>query len=166
MARRIDYSARYLHPAERVYAALADADHWDARVTEMRKYSENRIEEFSVTDSGIDIVLHHVLPRSNLPDIAQAVMRNDLIITRRERYGRFEVTATGRYEASIPAGPGSLTGTMELSPTESGSVLKTTSEAKVNIPFVGGKLEELILTNLLDVFRNEAIVTAEWLGRP
>lgn len=100
----------------------------------MRKHSENRVEHFEVSDSGIELVLHHVLPRTDLPDIAQTVMRNDLIITRTESYSPFGDTVTGTYEASIPAGPGSLTGTMELFGTETGCTLRTSSEAKVHIP--------------------------------
>ncbi|WP_415394621.1 DUF2505 domain-containing protein [Rhodococcus globerulus] len=164
MARRIDYSARYQHSPEQVYEALTDRGYWDARVEEMRKHSENRVEHFEVSDSGIELVLHHVLPRTDLPDIAQTVMRNDLIITRTESYSPFGDTVTGTYEASIPAGPGSLTGTMELFGTETGCTLRTSSEAKVHIPFVGGRLEELMLTNLVDLFRTEAQVTATWLA--
>lgn len=132
---------------------------------EMRKYSDNRLEEFSADGSGIDVVLHHVLPLSALPDIARAVVKSDLVITRRERYGAFDTQATGRYEATIPAAPGSLTGTMELFSSDGGCTLRTTSEAKVNLPFVGGKLEDLMLANLVDVFTTEAAITADWLDR-
>ncbi|MCA1005975.1 DUF2505 domain-containing protein [Rhodococcus hoagii] len=165
MARRIDYSARFEHPAERVYAALRDADYWEARMEEMRKYSENHVESLEVTADGIDLVLHHVLPRKDLPDIAQTVMKKDLIITRKERYTAFGEPVTGTYEASIPGGPGSLTGTMELFTTDTGCTLRTTSEAKVFIPFVGGKIEQLMLVNLVDLFRTEAEVTASWLAQ-
>lgn len=165
MARRIDYSARFDHPAEKVYAALSDPDHWEARMEEMRKYSENHLESLKVTDDGIDLVLHHVLPRRDLPDIAQAVLKKDLVITRKERYTSFGEPVTGTYEASIPAGPGSLTGTMELFSTDTGCTLRTTSEAKVFLPFIGGKLEQLMLANLVDLFRNEAAITAAWLAQ-
>lgn len=165
MARRMDYSARFPHPAERVYAALRDPAHWEARMVEMRKYSQNHVESFEVTDSGIALVLHHILPRSELPEIARAVMKKDMVITRTESYGAFDGSATGRYEASIPAGPGSLTGVMELFSDDDGCTLRTTSEAKVNLPFVGGKLEELMLQNLVDLFRTEAEITAGWLAR-
>jgi hypothetical protein len=165
MARRVDYSARFEHPAEVVYAALGDADYWEARMEEMRKYSENHVESLAVTDDGIDLVLHHVLPRKDLPDIAQTVLKKDLIITRKEKYTPFGEPVTGTYEASIPGGPGSLTGTMELFSTDTGCTLRTTSEAKVFIPFVGGKLEQLMLVNLVDLFRTEAEVTASWLAR-
>ncbi|WFR73722.1 DUF2505 domain-containing protein [Prescottella defluvii] len=165
MARRIDYSARFEHPAEKVYAALSDRDYWEARMEEMRKYSENHVEILEVTDDGIDLVLHHVLPRKDLPDIAQTVLKKDLIITRREKYTPFGEPVTGTYEASIPAGPGSLTGTIELFTTDTGSTLRTSSEAKVYLPFVGGKLEQLMLVNLVDLFRTEAEVTAAWLAQ-
>ncbi|MEU5842447.1 DUF2505 domain-containing protein [Rhodococcus sp. NPDC047139] len=165
MARRIDYSARFVHPPERVYEALADPDHWEARMTEMRKYSENHVRELTASESGIVLVLHHVLPRADLPELARTVIKKDMIITRTETYGPFTDGATGTYQASIPGGPGSLRGTMELFAGEHGSTLRTTSEAKVHLPLVGGKLEELILTNLVDVFRAEAAVTADWLAR-
>ncbi|MDH6680426.1 hypothetical protein M2284_004655 [Rhodococcus sp. LBL1] len=165
MARRIDYSARFEHPAEKVYAALSDRDYWEARMEEMRKYSENHVETLEVTDDGIELVLHHVLPRKDLPDIAQTVLKKDLIITRREKYTPFGEPVTGTYEASIPAGPGSLTGTIELFTTDTGSTLRTSSEAKVYLPFVGGKLEQLMLVNLVDLFRTEAEVTAAWLAQ-
>ncbi len=46
-----------------------------------------------------------------------------------------------------------------------GCTLRTTSEAKVHLPFVGGKLEELMLQNLVELFRTEAEITADWLAR-
>ncbi|MBS9375722.1 DUF2505 domain-containing protein [Rhodococcus sp. B50] len=165
MARRIDYSARFPCSPERVYEALADPEHWEARMAEMRKYSENHVREFTTSESGIALVLHHVLPRSDLPEIARTVIKKDMVITRTETYGPFTDRATGTYQASIPGGPGSLTGTMELFADDHGATLRTTSEATVHIPFVGGKLEELILTNLVDVFRTEAAITADWLAR-
>ncbi|AOW93232.1 hypothetical protein BFN03_12835 [Rhodococcus sp. WMMA185] len=165
MARRIDYSARYKHTPEQVYSAFTDRDYWDARIEEMRKYSENHIEQFEVTDDGIAVVLHHILPRTSLPDIAQSVIKKDMVITRKEFYTPFGEPTTGTYEASIPAGPGSLTGNMKLFATDNGCTFRTTSEAKVYLPFIGGKLEQLMLVNLVDLFRTEAEVTEEWLSQ-
>ncbi|NLU85144.1 DUF2505 domain-containing protein [Rhodococcus sp. HNM0569] len=164
MARRIDYSARYTHAPEAVYEALSTRDYWEARIEEMRKYSENHVEHFEVTDDGIEIVLHHILPRTELPDVAQTVIKKDMVITRKEKYTAFDGESHGTYEASIPAGPGSLTGTMRLFRTDTGCTLRTSSEAKVYLPFVGGKLEQLMLVNLIDLFRTEAEITDTWLS--
>ncbi|MEV6428534.1 DUF2505 domain-containing protein [Nocardia sp. NPDC051463] len=165
MARRLDYSARYpLHTTKELYAALSNRDYWEARVTEMRKYSENEVVSHEVSDSGIEIVLHHILPREMLPEMAQAVMRKDMVITRKESYGPFnEDEVVGKYSASIPAGPGSLGGTIRVFPTDTGCTARFSSEAKVFIPMVGPRLEQLMLVNLVDLFRAEAEETVRWL---
>ncbi|MFQ6398422.1 DUF2505 domain-containing protein [Nocardia sp. KC 131] len=165
MARRLDYSARYpLHTTKELYAALSNRDYWEARVNEMRKYSDNEVVSHQVNDSGIEIVLHHILPREMLPEVAQAVMRKDMVITRKESYGLFnEEEIVGKYSASIPAGPGSLGGTIRLFATDTGCTARFSSEAKVFIPMVGPRLEQLMLVNLVDLFRAEAEETVRWL---
>ncbi|MBF6159731.1 DUF2505 domain-containing protein [Nocardia cyriacigeorgica] len=164
MARRLDYSARYpLHTTKELYAALSNRDYWEARMEEMRKYSPNEVISLESNDDGIEVVLHHILPRDTLPDIAQTVIRKDMVITRKESYGPFGPEVEGKYSASIPAGPGSLTGTMRLFPTETGCTMRFSSEAKVFIPMVGPRLEQLMLVNLVDLFRAEAEVTQRWL---
>lgn len=164
MARRLDYSARYpLHTIEELYAALTNRDYWEARMVEMRKYSPNEVISIDASDTGIEVVLHHILPRDVLPEIAQSVIRKDMVITRKESYGPLGPEVEGRYSASIPAGPGSLTGTVRLFPTDTGCTMRLSSEAKVFIPMVGPRLEQLMLVNLVDLFRAEAEVTQQWL---
>ncbi|MGQ4596956.1 DUF2505 family protein [Nocardia sp. R6R-6] len=167
MARRLDYSARYpLHTTKELYAALSSRDFWEARIEEMRKYTPgNDVAELAAGDGGIDVELRHVLPREMLPEIAQTVMRKDMVITRKERYGPYAADEiTGKYSASIPAGPGSLGGTIRIFPTETGCTMRFSSEAKVFIPMVGPRLEQLMLVNLVDLFRAEAEFTVQWLA--
>ncbi|MER7452188.1 DUF2505 domain-containing protein [Nocardia beijingensis] len=166
MARRLDYSARYpLHTTKELYAALSNRDYWDARMEEMRKYTPgNEVARLEAGDDGISVELHHVLPRDMLPEIAQTVMRKDMVITRKEFYSPYaEEETTGKYSASIPAGPGSLGGTIRLFPTDTGCTMRFSSEAKVFIPMVGPRLEQLMLVNLVDLFRGEAEFTVQWL---
>lgn len=170
MARRISYSARYpLHTTKEVYAAFADRAYWDARMEEMRKYSPNSLVSFEAGATGIEIELNHILPRDLLPEIAQTVIRKDMVITRKESYSTFDAGgedhATATYTAAIPAGPGSLTGTMRLFPTDTGCTFRTTSLAKVYIPVMGPRFEQLMLVNLVDLFRAEAEFTAGWLDK-
>ncbi|WP_405486432.1 DUF2505 domain-containing protein [Nocardia sp. NBC_00511] len=166
MARRLDYSARYpLHTTHEVYAAMMNRDHWDARIEELRKHSPNDIVSLDSDGDGITVELRHTLPRDTLPDMAQMVVGKDMVISRRETYGPFGPEVTGEYTAEIPGGPGTLGGTMRLFPTETGCTLRTSSKAQVNIPFFGRKLEQLMLVNLVDLFRAEAEVTKNWLDQ-
>ena len=161
----MNYSARFTYSTEQVYAALSSRDHWDARIEEMKKYSHNELISFEVSNAGIDVVMHHIIPKTELPDIAQTVMKKDMIITRNVHIDAYSEETTGHYDASIPAGPGSLKGVTSLFPTATGSTLRTSSEAKVFLPFVGGKLEQLMLVNLRDLWRGEGEVTADWLEK-
>lgn len=166
MARRLSYSARYEHPAETVYQALSSRQFWDDQMVEFRKLTpQSDVDKFVVDENGVDLVLVQTLPRSDLPSIASAVIKKDMVITRTEKLGPFHPEKTeGTYTAGIPAGPGSLTGVQELFPTETGSTLRRTTEVKVYVPFVNGKLEQLILVNLVDLFRGEAEFTADWIA--
>ena len=104
--------------------------------------------------------------RDQLPALAQTVLMKDMVITREESFGPFDPDNTkGDYNASIPAGPGSLNGWQELFPTETGCTIRKTTEVKVYIPFVNGKLEQLMLVNLVDLFRAEAEYAADWITK-
>jgi len=166
MARRLDYSARYpLHTTTELYEALSSRDYWEARVEKMRELTPgNEVESLEITDSGIEVVLRHILPRELLPEIAQTVLRKDMVITRKESWNKFSPDeSVGKYSAAIPAGPGSLGGTIKLFPTETGCTMRFSSEAKVFIPMMGPRLEQLMLVNLVDLFRSEAEETVKWL---
>ncbi|WP_216902811.1 DUF2505 domain-containing protein [Nocardia alni] len=165
MPRRLPYSARYpLHTTKEVYAALGDHAYWEARMAKMREYSPNEVIDLQAGDGGIAVTIEHVLPRHMLPDLAQSVMRKDMVITRTEAYGPYAPEVTGTMSASIPTGPtGALEGTLHLFPTETGSTLRTTTSAKVSVPFLGPRLEQMILVNFVDLLRAEAEFTLQWL---
>lgn len=165
MARRLSYSARYAHPVEKIYQALSQKRYWEDLMEGFRELTPiSSVQEFEQTDDGIRVVLNQTITRDMLPPVAQTVMLKDMMITRVETYGAFDSANTpGTYTASIPAGPGSLTGEQELFPTETGCTIRKTTEVKVYIPFINAKLEQLMLVNLVDLFRGEAEFTATWV---
>lgn len=166
MARRLSYSARYTHSADKVYQALSEKKYWEDLMEGFRELTPiSSVEEFAKNDDGIRVVLQQTITRDMLPPIAQTVMMKDMLITRIETYGVLDDASrtTGTYSASIPAGPGSLTGEQELFPTDTGCTIRKTTEVKVYIPFVNAKLEQLMLVNLVDLFRGEAEFTATWI---
>ncbi|MDR2281151.1 MAG: DUF2505 domain-containing protein [Gordonia sp. (in: high G+C Gram-positive bacteria)] len=167
MARRLSYSARYEHPAEKISQAQMQREYWDALMVQFRELTPiSNVEEFESGDDGMRVVLKQTITRDMLPPVAQTVMKKDMVITRIETLGAFVADKTpGTYTASIPAGPGSLNGEQVLFPTESGCTVRKTTEVKVFLPFINGKLEQLMLINLVDLFRGEAEFTAEWVSK-
>lgn len=167
MARRLSYSARYPHSAEKIYEAQSLRQYWDDMMAGFQMISPHcEVAEFTSDETGMRVVLKQTIGRDQLPPLAQTVMMKDMIITREETLGVFDANLTkGDYTASIPAGPGSLQGWQELFPTETGCTLRKTSEVKVFIPFINGKLEQMMLVNLIDLFRAEAEYAKDWIDK-
>lgn len=168
MARRLSYSARFTFPAEKLYEAQNERAYWQDLADGFKMLTPvSELEEFSTDgDGGMRVVLKQAITRDMLPSLAQTVMRGDLIITRVETLAKYHPQrTTGTYTASIPAGPGSLKGEQSLFDTETGCTLRKTTEVRVFIPFVNGKLEQLMLVNLVDLFRAEAEYSQFWVGK-
>ena len=167
MARRLSYSARYSHPGEQLYEAQSTKQYWDDMMAGFQMISPHcEVEDFRSDETGLRVVLKQTIGRDQLPALAQTVLMKDMVITREESFGPFDPDNTkGDYTASIPAGPGSLNGWQELFPTETGCTIRKTTEVKVFIPFVNGKLEQLMLVNLVDLFRAEAEYAADWVKK-
>ncbi|OPX16925.1 DUF2505 domain-containing protein [Gordonia sp. i37] len=167
MARRLSYSARYAHPVEKLYEAQSTRQYWDDMMAGFQMISPHcEVEDFRSDETGLKVVLKQHIGRDQLPPIAQTVLMKDMVITREESFGPFDPDNTkGNYTASIPAGPGNLQGWQELFPTETGCTIRKTTEVKVFIPFINGKLEQLMLVNLVDLFRAEAEYSKDWIDK-
>ncbi|AUN42153.1 DUF2505 domain-containing protein [Tsukamurella tyrosinosolvens] len=167
MARRLSYSARFPFPADVFYNAYSTKEYWTEKMTDFRNLTPlSELSEFDVDDEGITVVQKQNLPHEYLPPIAQGVVKKDMIITREEFYGAWDgESSIGDYKASIPAGPGSLKGEASLFNTETGCTMRYTTVVKVFVPFVGTKLEQLILINLVDLFRAEAEYLKYWVDK-
>ncbi|MCE5292724.1 MAG: DUF2505 domain-containing protein [Nocardiaceae bacterium] len=164
MARRLDYSAQFVsHTVPQVWAALQNTDHWEARLDELRVFSPNELTSLEVEKSKIDATFNHIIPRELMPELARAVLRKDMVITRREHFAYDGKTITGHSSASIPGGPGSLNARTSVAADGRGAVLRVTFEAQVNIPIVGGQLERVMLTHLLELLDKEWGATGTWL---
>lgn len=167
MARRLSYSARFPFAPEKLYEAQSQEQYWQDLADGFQILTPiSELEEFTSGPDGMRVVLRQAITRDMLPPLAKSVMAKDLIITRTESLGAWQPDETpGTYSASIPAGPGSLTGQQELVRTDTGCTLRKTTVVKVYIPFVNGKLEQLILLNLVDLFRAEAEYSKSWVDK-
>jgi hypothetical protein len=169
MTRRTEYTIEFDAPAEKIYQDLTSRDYWQ---TLMGVYGSvtprSEVTSFRSDESGTDIVVVHIVPRSYLPAIARAVVPVDMVITREQHYDPFDHAnsrATGGYSASIPRAPGHFRGQYFLTETNAGSSLRLASACKVHIPLVGRALEDLILHHITDIFDAEEAFTAEWISR-
>ena len=165
----MDYTITFDAPAEKVYQDFTGRQYWDALMDAYGWLTpQSEITEFRSDESGTDIVFRQNLPRMYLPPVARAVMPVDMIITREQHFAPFDArtnSARGRYKASVPLGPGHFGGSYQLTDHGGTSRFRLTSVCKVNIPFVGGTLEQLILSNITMLFDAEEAFTADWISK-
>lgn len=169
MSRRLDYEVTFDAPSEKIYQDFTSRQYWEALMDAYRQMTpQSEITRFCCDDAGTHIVFTHNLPRTYLPPIARTVIPVDMIITREQHFQPYDHSrnrARGTYGASIPAGPGHFGGRYLLTDTDSGSQLRLSSVCKVYIPFIGGKLEALILSNITSLFDAEEAFTADWISK-
>jgi hypothetical protein len=167
MSRRMEHTVAFDAPAEKVYKDFTSREYWQSLMDVYRlNVPQSEVTSFSSDERGTDIVFTQHLPRSHMPPIARAVVPVDMIITRTQHFDPFDHAkscATGSYTATVTHAPGHLGGQYFLTETDTGSTMQLTTLCKVNVPLVGGKLEDLILHHIKGLFDSEEAFTADWI---
>jgi hypothetical protein len=169
MSRRLDYNVAFEAPAEKIYQDFTSRQYWDTLMDAYRFLTpQSEITRFASGDDGVHIEFKQNLPRMYLPPLARTLITADLIITREQHFGPFDPqtnAAHGSYSASVPHAPGQFGGHYFLTETDGGSQLRLASECKVWIPFIGGRIEDLILHHITLLFDAEEAFTADWISK-
>ncbi|KUI13037.1 hypothetical protein AU193_04710 [Mycobacterium sp. GA-1285] len=164
MPRSFDMAAEYGGTVEQVHRAFGDERYWLARLTDSGAdmYS---LDSMVVDDrGGIDIVTTQTLRADRLPSVVTQFHRGDLSFVREETWSPVLAgKATATVKGSIPGAPATLTGTAVLAPADSGSRLQFTVEVEVRVPLVGGKIENFIGGQLVDLLIAEQRFTTLWI---
>jgi hypothetical protein len=165
MPRSFDMAAEYEGSVEQVHQAFSDQTYWLERLADSGADGAT-LDSMKVDDhGGIDVVTTQVLHAGRLPGMVTQFHPGDLSIVREEAWtpvsdGRATATVTG----AIPGAPVTLTGTAELAPANSGgSRLQFTASVEVRIPLVGGKVENFIGSQLVELLIAEQRFTTAWI---
>lgn len=164
-------STDYGASVEEVLRAFSEEQYWLARLADSgvddATLDSMQIGGSSGDDGTIDVITTQVLRSDRLPGVVTQFHRGDLCIRREERWdpitnGSAAATVTG----SILDSPASLTGTAVLEPVDSaGARLKFRATVEVRVPLVGGKLENFIGSQLVDLLIAEQRFTTMWIGQ-
>jgi hypothetical protein len=164
MPRSFDMAAEYEGSVEQVYRAFGDERYWLARLARSGADKATLDAMEPTSDGGVDIVTTQTLRSDRLPGVVTQFHHGDLSFVREETWGPIvDGTATGGVKGSIPGAPATLTGSAVLSPSEQGCRLQFTATVEVRIPLVGGKVENFVGSQLVDLLTAEQRFTTEWL---
>jgi hypothetical protein len=171
MPRSFDMSTDYGVGVEEVLAAFSEEEYWLARLADSgadnATLDSMQVGGPSGKDGSIDVITTQVLRSDRLPAVITQFHRGDLRIRREERWEPItNGSATANVTGSILDSPASLSGTAVLEPvTETGGArMKLRATVQVNIPLVGGKLENFIGSQLVELLIAEQRFTTVWIG--
>ena len=159
-------AAEYEGSVEQVHRAFGDRAYWLERLADSGA-DHATLDSMTVGDDGsIDIVTTQVLRVDRLPAMVTQFHPGDLAIVREEAWSPVsDGRATADVTGAIPGAPVTLSGTAVLAPADSGgSRLEFNATVEVRIPLVGGKVENFIGSQLVDLLIAEQRFTTAWMN--
>jgi Protein of unknown function (DUF2505) len=165
MPRSFDMAAEYEGGVEQVYRAFRDEQYWLARLADSGA-DDYSLDSMTVDANGIDVVTTQTLRVDRLPGVVTQFHRGDLSFVREETWSPIRGgQATATIKGSVRNAPATVTGTALLAPATSGggSLLEIKATVEVRVPLVGGKIENFIGNQLVDLLIAEQRFTTVWI---
>jgi Protein of unknown function (DUF2505) len=165
MPRSFDMAAEYGGSVEQVHRAFSDEQYWLQRLADSGA-DDYSLDSMTVNGDGIDVITTQTLRADRLPGVVTQFHRGDLSFVREETWTPIrDGQATATIKGSIPGAPATMTGTALLTPAKSndGSRLEFKATVEVGVPLVGGKIENFIGSQLVDLLIAEQRFTTVWI---
>ena len=165
MPRSFDMAAEYEGSVEQVHQAFSDEQYWLERLADSGA-DDDSLDSMTVDDDGIDVVTTQTLRSDRLPGVVTQFHRGDLTFVREEawiadprRAGHRDGQGLDHRRARDAdrhrrARPGKSGG---------GSRLEFKATVEVRVPLVGGKIENFIGSQLVDLLIAEQRFTTAWI---
>lgn len=159
-------AAEYDGTVEQVHRAFGDEQYWLVRLSDSG--ADHATLDDMVIDAagGIRIKTTQTLRADRLPAVVTQFHRGDLNFIREETWtpvtdGRASAVVAG----TIPGAPAGLTGEAVLAPSADGRTSRMSFRAtvEVRVPLVGGKIENFIGSQLVDLMIAEQRFTTGWI---
>ena len=156
----------YEGSVEQVHQAFLDEQYWLARLADSGADDATLNSMRLTPGGGVEVTTTQILRADRLPAVVHQFHHGDLEIRRAERWtalvgGQAEAAVDG----SIPGAPVTLTGSAALTPSELRAHLAFRATVEVKIPLVGGKVENFIGNQLVDLLIAEQRFTTQWIAQ-
>jgi hypothetical protein len=165
MPRSFDMATEYGGTVEQVHQAFSDEHYWLARLAESGA-DDYSLDALTVNGQGIEIGTTQRLRFDRLPAVVTQFHRGDLALIRHEKWSPIrDGQSTAAIELTVIGAPATLSGDAVLTPAKSGdgSRLEFHATVQVNVPLVGGKIENFIGNQLVDLLIQEQRFTTVWI---
>src|ERR1700754_2938331 len=163
MPREFDYRSTWTYPVDEVYATMTDPEYLRARLARIGGPGAARLEHHSDA-AGARYRLRHGLDAQNMPAAIRTIMPGNITIECAESWkkqgpGRYDATAA----VTIHNTPASAAGGMQLHEANPGSEFLLRLDINVKVPLIGGRIEEVVVGRIGELFDLETQFTREGL---
>jgi hypothetical protein len=165
MPRSFDMATEYGGSVEQVHQAFSDEQYWLARL-EVSGADEYSLDSLTVDGTGIAVKTTQRLRADRMPAVVTQFHRGDLALVREESWSPIrDGQATATLSLVVVGAPVTLDGSAVLISANSGtgSRLDFKATVQVNVPLVGGKIENFIGGQLVDLLIQEQRFTTAWI---
>jgi hypothetical protein len=148
---------------DEILAAFGNRQYWQARLAAFDGGTA-RLDGLTVDDGAITAALTVSLFANRLPKVVAALAPGDLEMARTETWHPADAgQARGTIEVAVPGAPVSATGKVMLVSRADGARLDFSTTVRVNIPLVGGQVENFIVNRLGDEISAVQRFTNIWI---
>jgi Protein of unknown function (DUF2505) len=166
MSRPIRYRRSFGRPAADVYAATVVEAHLLARLAALSGGREAKLLSYEKSATGARFRILQGLDPADLPAVARMVLPGEVSIERSEVW---RVESPDRYSAEVhvrlPGVPGTINGSSTLAGTGPDRCeWIVDGEVTVQLPLIGGKIEEIVAAQVVELLAAETAYTDSWLA--
>ncbi len=158
-------AAEYEGSVEQVHRAFRDEQYWLERLADSGA-DDYSLDSIAVDANGIYVKTTQTLRADRLPGVVTQFHRGDLSFVREETWSPIrDGQSTATVAGAIRDAPAALTGAAVLAPAKSdtGSRMDFKVAVEVRVPLVGGKIENFIGSQLVDLLIAEQRFTTVWI---
>lgn len=170
MGSRIEHRSEFDSSLENVFTAVAGKDALQARLNALggddaKLLTYTAEPGSSEADSNsVHYELQHGIKAAKLPQAVRALHKGDIIVHRTQTWKRSGDEYTGRSDVGVGGVPGEISASTYLTAKDGKVLLRTTGEVVVRIPLFGGRIEEFVSEQVVNLLRAEDEFTAQWLA--
>lgn len=164
MSRSLSLSLDAPVSVDEVLTTFADEGYWRARLAAFDGGTAT-LDGLTVdADGSVSAALTVSLFASRLPKVVTALVPGEFKMARTETWHPAgDGSARGVITVKVPGAPVAAAGEVSLVPVGTGSRLEFSTSVKVNIPLVGGQVENFIVSRLGDEIRAVQRFTNTWI---
>ncbi|WP_406640332.1 DUF2505 domain-containing protein [Amycolatopsis sp. WGS_07] len=163
MGSRIEHRGEFTGSLENVFTAVAGKEALQARLDALGG-DDAKLLSYTAEGDSVRYELQHGIKAAKLPQAVRALHKGDIIVNRTQTWKRSGDEYTGRSDVGVGGVPGEIGASTYLTGKDGKVLLRTSGEVVVRIPLFGGRIEEFVSEQVVNLLRSEDEFTAQWLA--